>query len=139
MLLVTLRQLLLMLKKICISISKNTQWIIAKYLSQVSIFSKMWVNTDCLKFWMKLNYFSKVCWKKLLFIGRTDVEAEAPWLWPLDAKNQLIGEDPDAGKDWGQEQKGVTEDEMVGWHHLLSGHEFEDPVDTEIHGCNSLI
>ena len=74
---------------------------------------------------MKLNYFSKVCWKKLLFIGRTDVEAEAPWLWPLDAKNQLIGEDPDAGKDWGQEQKGVTEDEMVGWHHLLSGHEFE--------------
>ena len=59
-----------------------------------------------------------------IFIGRTDTEAETPILWPPDAKNWLIGKDPDAGKDWGQE-KGTTEDEMVGWHHRLNGHEFE--------------
>ena len=60
-----------------------------------------------------------------VFIGRTDVEAEAPILWPPDVKNWLIGKDPDAGKDWWQEEKGTTEDEMVGWHHRLNGHEFE--------------
>ena len=49
--------------------------------------------------------------------GRTDAEAEAPILWPPDAKSLLIGKDPDTGKDWGQEEKGVTKDEMVGWHH----------------------
>ena len=54
-----------------------------------------------------------------IFIGRTDVQAETPILWPPDAKSQLIGKDPDAGKDWRQEEKGVTEDEMVGWHHWL--------------------
>ena len=84
------------------------------------------------------------CWKRLLrvpwtarrsnqvhpegsqlwiFMGRTD--AETPILWPLDVKNQLFGKDPDVGKDWGQEEKGVTEDEMVGWHHWFSGHEWE--------------
>ena len=60
-----------------------------------------------------------------IFTGRTDAEAEVPLLWPLDAKSQLIGKDPDAGKDWGQEEKGATEDEMVAWHHQLNGHEFE--------------
>ena len=60
-----------------------------------------------------------------IFIGRTDAEAETPILWPPDAKNWLIGKDPDAGKDWGQEEKGMTEDEMVGWHHRVNGHEFE--------------
>ena len=60
-----------------------------------------------------------------VFIGRTDAEAEAPILWPPDVKNQLIGKDPDAGKDWGQEEKGTTEDEMVGWHHRLNGHGFK--------------
>ena len=60
-----------------------------------------------------------------IFIGRTDVEAETPKLWPPNAKSQLIGKNPDAGKDWGQEEKGVTEDEMVGWHHWLNGVEFE--------------
>ena len=54
-----------------------------------------------------------------VFIGRTDVEAETPVLWPPDAKSWLIWKDPDAGKDWGQEEKGTTEDEMVGWHHWL--------------------
>ena len=60
-----------------------------------------------------------------IFIGRTDVEAEAPIIWPHDAKSRLTGKDPDAGKDWGWEEKEVTEDEMVAWHHQLSGHEFE--------------
>ena len=60
-----------------------------------------------------------------VFIGRTDVEAETLILWPPDAKNWLIGEDPDTGKDWRQEEKGTTEDEMVGWHHRLNGHELE--------------
>ena len=59
-----------------------------------------------------------------VFIGRTDVEAETPILWPPDAKSWLIWEDPDAGRDWGQEEKGTTEDEMAGWHHQLDGHEF---------------
>ena len=58
------------------------------------------------------------------FIGRTDVEAETPILWPPDANSWLIWKDPDTGKDWGQEEKRTTEDEMVGWHHRLNGHEF---------------
>ena len=60
-----------------------------------------------------------------IFIGRTDAEAETPILWAPDAMSWLIGKDPDAGKDWRQEEKGTTEDEMAGWHHRLDGHEFE--------------
>ena len=60
-----------------------------------------------------------------IFIGRTDVEAETPILWPPDEKNWLIWKDPDAGKDWSQEEKGTIEDEKVGWHHWLNGHKFE--------------
>ena len=60
-----------------------------------------------------------------VFTGKTDVEAETPILWPPDVKNWLTGKDPDAGKDWRQEEKGTTEDEMVGWYHRLNGHEFE--------------
>ena len=60
-----------------------------------------------------------------IFIERTDAEAVTPILWPPDVKNWLIGKDPDAGKNWGQEEKGTIEDEMVGWHHWLDGHEFE--------------
>ena len=60
-----------------------------------------------------------------IFIGKTDAEAETPILWPPDAKNWLIGKDPDAGKDWRWEEKGTTEDEMIGWRHRLNGHEFE--------------
>ena len=63
--------------------------------------------------------------KSWIFIGRTDAEAEALILWLADVKNCLIGKAPDAGKDWGQEEKGMTEDEMVGWHHWLDGYEFE--------------
>ena len=67
-----------------------------------------------------------------IFIGRTDAEDEALLLWPPDVKSQLIEKYPDAGKDWGQEEKWATEDEMVGWHHWLNGHDFEQtPGDSE--------
>ena len=70
-----------------------------------------------------------------MFIGRTDAEAETPIPWPPDAKRQLIGKDPDAGKDWRQEEKRATEDETVGWHHRLNGQEFEQtPGDSEEQG-----
>ena len=59
-----------------------------------------------------------------VFIRRTDAEAETPIPWPPHAKSWLIGKDPDAGSDWGQEEKGMTEDEMAGWHHRLDAHEF---------------
>ena len=60
-----------------------------------------------------------------MYIRRTDAEAETPILWLPDGKNRFTGKDPDAGKDWRQEKKGMTEDEMVGWHHRRNGHEFE--------------
>ena len=73
-----------------------------------------------------------------ILIGRIDTEAEAPILWPPDGKSQLIGKDPDVGKDWRQEEKGVTEDEIVGWHHWLNGHESEETLgDSE--GQGSLV
>ena len=59
-----------------------------------------------------------------VFIGKTDIEAETPILWPPNEKGWLIWKDPDAGKDWGQEEEGMTEDEMAGWHHRFKGHEF---------------
>ena len=73
-----------------------------------------------------------------IFTGRTDAEAEAPILWPPNAKSWLIGKDPDAVKDWGQENKGATEDEMVGWHHQICVHELEQTLgDSE--GQRSLV
>ena len=70
-----------------------------------------------------------------IFIGGTDAEAETPILWPPDAKSRLIRKDPDAGKDWRQEEKGTTGKEMVGWHHWLNRHEFEQtPRDGEGQG-----
>ena len=70
-----------------------------------------------------------------IFIGRTDADAEDPILWHPNVKNLLIWKDPDAGKDWKQEEKGMTEDEMVGWHHWLNGYEFEQaPRDDEGQG-----
>ena len=92
----------------------------------------------------RVDAFKLWCWRRLLrvswtdiksvnnkgnqswiFIGRTDAEAEAPILCPPDVKNWLTGKDCDVGKDWGQEEKGMTEDEIVGWHNWLNGHEFE--------------
>ena len=93
----------------------------------------------------RIDVFELWCWRRLLrvpwtarrsnqsilkgdqswvFIGGTDIEAETPILWPPDAKSWLIGKDPDARRDWGQEEKGMTEDEMAGWHHRLDRHEF---------------
>ena len=90
----------------------------------------------------RIDAFELWCWRRLLrasrmqpvhpkgnqswlFIGRTDAEVETPILWPPDAKNQLIGKDCDVGKDWRWEEKGTTEDEMVGGHHRCNGHEFK--------------
>ena len=93
----------------------------------------------------RIDAFEVWCWRRLLrvlackgiqpihpkgdqswvLIGRTDAEAETPILWPPHAKSRLIGKYPDAGRDWGQEEKGTTEDEMAGWHHRLDEHEFE--------------
>ena len=70
-----------------------------------------------------------------MFIGRTDAEAEASVFWPPDAKSQLIGKDPDAGEDRRQEEKGMTDNKMVGWHPQLNGHKFEQtPGDSERQG-----
>ena len=83
----------------------------------------------------RIDAFELWCWRRplrvpkgnqsWLFTGRTDAKAETPILWPPDTKNWLTGEEPDAGKDWRQEEKGMTEDEMAGWHHWRNGHEFE--------------
>ena len=101
-------------------------------------------KTEC----QTIDAFELWCWRRLenpldckeiqpvnpkgnppwIFIGRTDPEAEAPILWTPDAKNCLIWKDPDAGKDWGREKKETIEDEMVGWHHWLNGHEFEQAL-----------
>ena len=92
----------------------------------------------------RIDAFEVWCWRRLLkvswtarrssqsilkeqswvFIGRTDAEAETPVLWPPHVKSWLVGKDPDPGRDWGQEEKGMTEDEMAGWHHWLNAHEF---------------
>ena len=74
------------------------------------------------------SVFLAVKCMETIFIGSTDSEAETSILWPPDVKNWLIGKDPDAGKDWRREEKGTTEDEMVGWHHRLDGHEFEQAL-----------
>ena len=97
----------------------------------------------------RLDAFYLWCWRRLLripwtskeiksvnlkgnqpwiFFGRTDVEAEAPIFWPPNVKSWLTEKDPDAGKDWGQEEKGTTENEMTGWHDWLNGHKFEQTV-----------
>ena len=76
----------------------------------------------------KIKPVSPKWYQPWIFIGRTNADAEAPILWLSDAMNWLIGKDPDAGKDWGQEEKGMEEDEMVGWHHWLNGHEFEQTL-----------
>ena len=76
--------------------------------------------------------------QSLIFIGRTDAEAETPILWPPDVKNWLIWKEPDAGKDWGKEEEGSSEDKVVGWHHWLYENEFEQtPGDSE--GQGSLV
>ena len=80
---------------------------------------------DALELWCGIRLL-RVPWTARRFNQSIlKISPETPILWPPDAKSWLIGKDPDAGKDWGQEEKGMTEDEMVGWHHWLNGHEFE--------------
>ena len=106
----------------------------------------------------RIDAFELWCWRRLLspldsnkiqpvhpkgnqswtFIGRTDAEVEAPILWPPDMKTQFMGKDPDAGKDWGQEEKGTSENKMIGWHHWLNGHDFKQTLgdgEGQEHAC----
>ena len=117
---------------------------VVQWLSHVQLFATPWTTAVChasLPLVLEKNLESPLDSKEIqsvhpkgnqswIFIGRTDAEAETPILWPPDAKNWLIWKDPDAGKDWGQEEKGMTEDEIVGWHHRLNGH-WELVVDRE--------
>ena len=105
------------------TITKAEHWWISGF--------KVW----CWRWWLRVPLDSKGIKpvnpkgnQPWIFIGRTDAEAEAPILWPPDVKSRLIGRDPDARKDWGQEEKWMTEDEMVGQHHWLNGHEFQQTL-----------
>ena len=80
------------------------------------------------KTWESLGQWGDQTSQSWIFIGGTNAKAEAPVFWPPDIKSWLTGKDPDAEKDWGQEKKGATEDEMVGWFHWLNGHEFEQTL-----------
>ena len=102
-------------------------WTIKKTEHQRIVAFELWCwrrlqnPLDCKEI-IPLNLIGNQPWQ---FIGRTDAEAEVPILWSPDAKSKLTGKDPEAGKDWRQKEKGTTENEMVGWHHWLNGHEFE--------------
>ena len=144
-------------EKLCKSrqhIKKQRHYFTNKGLSSQSYgFSSnhVWIlELDLRESWVpRIHAFELWCWRKLLrvpwiskkikpvnpkinqcwkFIGRTDAEAEAPVLRPPNAKNWLIGKDPYAEKDWRREEKGTTEDEMIGWHHQIDGHEFEQAL-----------
>ena len=118
---------------------------------QISITQSYVLSTSCVRMWevdhkegwsWRIDAIELWCWRRLLrvpwlvkrssqpwiFIGRTDAGAEAPILWLLHAKSELIGKDPDAEEDWRQGEKGMTENEMIGWHHWLNGHEFEQTL-----------
>ena len=94
------------------------------------LFRVPWTARRCNQFILKMNWFlgwSSLGWtgfrdQSWVFIGRIDVEAESPVLWPPHVKSWLIGKDPHTGRDWGQEEKGMTEDEIAGWHHRLDGY-----------------
>ena len=131
-----------MLKRRDITLSTKVRLVKAMVFPVVMYGCKSWIIKQAES--RRIDAFELWCWRRLespldckeiqpvhpkgdqswVFIGRTDAEAETPILWPPDAKSWLIGKDPDAGKDWGQEEKGMREDEMVGWHHWLNGHGF---------------
>ena len=133
------------LKSKDITLSTKIQIVKAMVFPVVSYKCKSWaiMKAEC----KRIDAFEVWCWGRLLrvpckdikpvnpkrnhpwiFIERTDAEAEALTLWPSDVKSRLIGKDPNAGNDWRQEEKGTTEDEMVGWHHRLNGHEFQQAL-----------
>ena len=94
-------------------------WVPKNWWFWTMVLEKMlWESLDCTEI-QPVHSKGDQSW---IFIGRTDAVADTPILWPPDRKNWLIGKDPDAGKDWGQDEKWMTEDEMVGWHHQLNGH-----------------
>ena len=100
-------------------------WTIKKAEHQIIDAFKLW----CWRRLLRISWTARKSNQSILkeiraFVGRTDAEADTPILWPPDAKNWLIGKDPDAEKDWEWEEKGMIEDEMVGWHHRFNGHEF---------------
>ena len=105
------------------------RWIITKAESQRIDAFELWCWRGLLRVpWtarITINPEGNQSW---IFIGRIDAEAEAPVLWPPDVKSWVKGKDPDAGKDWRQEEKGMTEGDIVGWHHQLNGHEFEQAL-----------
>ena len=102
-----------------------TKWLFVKVVQIVRYLSNLWIHKYFVNRYEQLiTLIHPKGTQSWIFIGRTDAEAETPVLWPSDAKNWFIWKDPDAGKDWRQEEKGTTEDEMVGWHHPLNGYEF---------------
>ena len=104
-------------------------WALKNWCCQTAVLEKTLESPLDSKEFKPVNPKGNKTW---ILIGRTDAEAVAPILWPPDAKNWLIRKDPDARKDWRLEEKGTTEDETVGWHHQLNGHEFEQaPGDGE--------
>ena len=132
-----------MLKRRDITLSTKVRLVKAMVFPVVMYGCESWTVKKAER--LRLDAFELWCWRRLLqvswtarrsnqstkgdwswvFIGRTVVEAETLILWPLDVKRWLIWKDPDAGKHWGQKEKGTTEDEMAGWHHQLDGREFE--------------
>ena len=128
-----------MLKSRDITLPKKVRLVKAMVFPVVMYGCESWTvkKAEC---W-RIDTFELCCWRRLdckgiqpvhskgdqswVFFGRNDAKAETPILWPPHAKSWLIGKDPDAGRDWGQEEKGTTKDEMAGWHHRLDGHEFE--------------
>ena len=104
-----------------LELDHKADWVLKNWCFQIVVLEKILENLLDSKEIKPVNPKANQPW---IFIGRTDAEAETPVLWPLDTKNWLLGEDPDAGQDWRQKEKGMmTEDEMVGWHHWLNGHE----------------
>ena len=104
--------------------STTWSWLMFTKFCQLNIVKPTFINSYPLEH-MEIKPVNPQGNQPWTFIERTDSEAEAPILQPRDAKSWVTGRDADAGKDWGQEEKWVTEDEMVGWHHWLRGHEFE--------------
>ena len=113
-------------------LDSKEDWVLKNWCFQIVVLEKTFKSPLDSKEIKPINSKGNKPW---IFIGRSDAEAETPILQPPDTKCRFFGEVPDAGKDWGQEEKGVTEDEMVGWNHCLNGHEFEQiPGDSEGQG-----